>query len=83
MSQVIESVEQTAPPMNASAASIGVGYVVLALLPIVLKLLGLTRVANWPWDKVTATIWGPWLLVGVISIIGWIVYWVQTRRGRA
>lgn len=81
MSQVIE-IEEVAQPahFSSSSTSIGIGYVVIVLMPIVLKLLGLTRVATWPWQKVTVTIWGPCLLMGGISAIGWIVYAVQRRR---
>jgi hypothetical protein len=83
MSHVIEKKElgQTASFVSPSATSIGIGYVVLVLLPILLKILGITSVAAWSWSKVTFTIWGPWLLTAVISVIGWLVYLVQTRRG--
>jgi hypothetical protein len=83
MSQVIENkeVEQPAPFVNLTPTHIGIGYVVLVILPVLLKVLGITFVAAWPWSKVTATIWGPWLLTVVISALGWLVYLVQTRRG--
>jgi hypothetical protein len=83
MPQVIEKkeLEQAASFVSPSATSIGIGYVVLVLLPVLLKILGITFVADWPWSKVTFTIWGPWLLTAVISVIGWLVYLVQTRRG--
>jgi hypothetical protein len=80
MSQVIENkeVEQPAPFVNLTPTHIGIGYVVLVILPVLLKVLGITFVAAWPWSKVTATIW---LLTVVISALGWLVYLVQTRRG--
>jgi hypothetical protein len=83
MLHVIEKKElgQAASFVSPSATSIGIGYVVLVLLPVLLKILGITAVATWPWSKVTATIWGPWLLTAIISMIGWLVYLVQTRRG--
>lgn len=81
MSQVIE--KQLAPSVKTSPTSVTLGYIALVLLPIVLKLLGLTPVAAWPWQKVTVTLWLPWLMTAAISLIGWIVYLVQTRPGRA
>ncbi len=57
-------------------------YLILVLLPIVLKLVGLTRVATWPWWKVTAMLWVPWGLLLVVSALGWLVHLVAHRPGR-
>jgi hypothetical protein len=77
MSQVIEK-QQATPVVKSTPATVALGYIVLVLAPILLKLAG---VVGWPWGKVLFTIWGPWVLVVVVSFIGWVVYLVQTRRG--
>jgi hypothetical protein len=81
MPQVLKTKElKQAPAVKTSPKTIALGYIVLALLPIGLKLSGHTPVAAWPWNKVTFTIWAPWVLTGVMSALGWVVYQVQTRR---
>ena len=81
MSQVL--VKQPTPVINSSPRNIALGYLFVALLPIGLKLTGLTPVAAWPWPKVLFTIWAPWVLMLVMSALGWLVHLVQrsARRG--
>jgi hypothetical protein len=80
MSQVIE--KRPALAVKPSPTSIALGYLVLVLVPLVLKLLGVGPVACWSWNKVTFTIWAPWLLTAVMSVLGWLVYLIQNRPGR-
>lgn len=81
MSQSIEYKAVTSPAVKSSPRNVAIAYVVLVLTPVVLKLLGFTRIAVWSWSKVTVTLWAPWALTLVCSILGWIVYKVQNRRG--
>jgi hypothetical protein len=86
MSQVIENNKvktEVVPLTKQSPTTIALGYIVVVLLPIILKALGLTPIAAWSWQKVTFTLWAPWVLTIVMSFLGWLVYLVQTRRGRA
>jgi hypothetical protein len=77
MSQVIEK-QQATPVAKSTPGNVALGYIVLALTPIVAKLLGFTAL---PWSKVLVTIWGPWVLVMVVSFIGWVWYLIENRRG--
>lgn len=57
-------------------------YVLLVLAPILLRLLGLTRVATWPWRLVLSPFWVPWMIVTVLSAAGWLLRLVEgSRRG--
>lgn len=80
MPQVVEYTKLVAPKQGTGYLLIA--YLLLVLLPIGLKLLALSRVAAWPWWKVTFLLWGPWLLVVVLSIGGWLLHLFANRRGR-
>ena len=76
MPQVIEE-QQANTVVKSSAFNAALGYIMLALTPVVLKWLGLI---DWPWSKVTFTLWGPWVLAVVVNFIGWAWYLIQRRR---
>ncbi|RYF03454.1 MAG: aldo/keto reductase [Deltaproteobacteria bacterium] len=48
-------------------------YMLLVVLPIVLKLAAAPRFAAWSWLQATAMLWGPWCLLGALSAIGWVM----------
>jgi hypothetical protein len=50
-----------------------VAFFLTVLAPVLLKLGHYTRVAAWPWAKVLAPLWGPWLLLAALSLCGWFV----------
>lgn len=77
------SFEKPAPPakpVDGTLASI-ILYIFLVLVPIGLKLDGITRVATWSWWRVTALLWLPWGLLVVVSLVGWLWYLATHRRG--
>lgn len=80
MSQVLEKPALPAKPVDGTLASI-ILYIFLVLVPIGLKLDGITRVATWSWWRVTAVLWIPWGLLVLVSVIGWLWYLATHRRG--
>lgn len=66
---------------NVSAsASGGVGF--LGLLTIAFIVLKLTGFIDWSWWAVTAPLWGAWLLVMVLALVGLLVWLVLRAHGR-
>lgn len=57
-------------------------YVLLALLPILLKLAAAPRFVAWSWWQATALLWGPWGLLAVLAFAGWLLSLGQRRRAR-
>lgn len=66
-------------PSTPYAGVLGL-YLLLALAPIALKLLHLTRAATWSWAAVTAVLWVPWAVLCVLVALGWVLHWLG-RRG--
>jgi len=80
-SQVLGKPAPPAEPVDGTLAGL-LFYVLLIVAPIGLKLAGYTRVATWSWWKVTAVLWLPWGLLGVVSAVGFLWYLVsRPRRG--
>jgi hypothetical protein len=73
---------QPAPRLKPEVSLVAC-YFLAVLAPILLKLAHLTRVATWPWLKVLAPLWGPWLLLVVLSLCGLLVRWGQRWYERA
>lgn len=80
MRKAQEHPPQVSAKTSAAAAGALVFFLLVVVLPIGLKATGCTRVATWPWVKVTALLWLPWTLLGVISALGWVIHWVERRR---
>jgi hypothetical protein len=80
-SQVLD---KPAPPAEAVHGTLPgvILYVVLVLAPIGLKLAGYTRVATWSWWRVTALLWLPWGILGVVSAAGFLWYLASTKPSR-
>jgi len=57
-------------------------YVLLALLPVLLKWAEAPRFVAWSWWKATALLWGPGGLLLVLALVSWLVELVQDRRAR-
>jgi hypothetical protein len=74
---------QVSAKASATAKGVLVLFLLVVVLPIVLKATGHTRLAAWPWVKVTAALWIPWALLGLMSAIGWAIHGAQTLRRRA
>lgn len=73
---------QPAPRLKPEVSFVAF-YFLVVLAPVLLKLTHATRVAAWPWGKVLAPLWGPWLLLAVLSLCGLLVRWAQRLRERA
>lgn len=59
---------------NSSSSSSGIGFVgLLTIVFIVLKLIGISQVANWSWWWVLSPIWISTLLVIVIFFVLFLI----------
>ena len=64
---------------SAKYASIRSGALLYLLLTCAwpaLKLLGLTPASWW---RVTSLLWGPWLLLVVLAVLGLVMHWFAVR----
>jgi len=69
--------------MNIVAGCLApLAYVLLALLPILLKLAEAPRFVAWSWCKATALLWAPAGLLLVMALLSWLIELVQGRRAR-
>lgn len=57
-------------------------YMLLAVLPIALKLAAAPRFVAWTWWRATALFWAPWGMLGVLAALGFLLELVQRRFSR-
>lgn len=70
------------PPPPATSPWVGRSLVLYLLLILGLPALRLLHVVAWSWWWVLAPLWGPWLLLVLLALLGWLLRLTARRRGQ-